>query len=186
MVRTMVEAVNPKMQKAVDHLAEELKSIRTGRASTAILDGVMVDHYGAVQPLKALASVSTPDARTIAITPWDKTAITAIEKSIRENSALGLNPMNDGSVVRLSIPALTEERRREVVKSLGSKIEDCRIALRNIRHDTLKDIQRLEKDKQASLDDVKFADTELNKLITLFQGKIEVLEVAKTKELMEV
>jgi ribosome recycling factor len=186
MVRTMVEAASPKMQKAVDHLAEELKSIRTGRASTAILDGVMVEQYGAVQPLKAVASVSTPDARTIAIAPWDKSVIPAIEKAIRENSSLGLNPMNDGSVVRLNIPALTEERRREIVKSLGAKIEDCRITLRNIRHDVLKDIQKLEKEKQASTDDVKFADAELNKMIVLFQGKIEAVEADKTKELMEV
>lgn len=186
MIRTLVESAGPKMQKAVDHFGEDLKSLRTGRATTALLDGVMVELYGTMQPLKAVASVNTPDARTIAVSPWDKAAMPVIEKAIRENQALGLNPSNDGSVIRMSVPPLTEERRKEIVKSLGGKVEDCRIVLRNIRHEILNEVQKMEKAKEATTDDVKFAETELNKKIAQFQRKIEELEAAKAKEIMEV
>ncbi len=186
MVRSLVEAAGPKMDKAVEHFAEDIKSLRTGRASAAMLDGVVVEYYGVVQPLKAIASVSTPDGRTIAVTPWDKGALAVIEKAIRDNQALGLNPSNDGSVIRLGIPAMTEERRREVVKSLSGKVEECRIALRNIRHDVLKEVQKLEKDKQATQDDVKFAEAELNKKIEQMQQKINAIEATKSQEIMAV
>ncbi len=186
MVRTLVDSAGPKMEKAVGHFGEDLKSLRTGRASVAMLDSVMVEQYGAVTPLKAVASVNTPDARSLAVTPWDKGMLAVIEKAIRENQSLGLNPMNDGNVIRMSIPPLTEERRREIVKSLGGKVEECRIALRNIRHDVLNEVKRLEKSKEATTDDVKFAETELNKKIDQFQVKINELEAAKTKEIMEV
>jgi ribosome recycling factor len=186
MVRTLVDTAGPKMDKAVEHFAEELKTLRTGRASVALLDGVTVEHYGVVQPLKAIASVNAPDARTLSITPWDKTALASIEKAIRDNQALGLNPSNDGNVIRLSIPPMTEERRRDVVKSLGSKVEECRITMRNIRHEVLNEVKRLEKSKEATSDDVKFAEAELNKKIEQFQKRIEELEAAKAKEIMEV
>lgn len=186
MVRNLVDGAGPKMDKAVEHLSEELGTIRTGRASVALVDGITVEYYGAPQPLKAIASINTPDARTIAITPWDKGAMTSIEKAIRETQSLGLNPMNDGNVIRLSIPPLTEERRREIAKGVGTKVEECRIALRNIRHDLLKEVQKLEKEKQATTDDVKFAEAELNKKIDQYHKRIEELEAAKTKELMEV
>ena len=186
MIRPIVESAQPKMDKAIDHLVEDLKSIRTGRASGALVENLTVDYYGMTQPLKAIASINTPDARTIAITPWDKGAMTSIEKAIQESPTLGLNPMNDGIVIRLSIPSLTEERRREIAKSLGSKIEDCRIALRNIRHDVLKEVQKLEKDKLATQDDVKFAEAELNKKIDACQRRIDEIEAVKTKEILEV
>jgi len=174
------------MDKALEHLAEELGGLRTGRASSALVDNIVVEYYGLTQPLKVVASINTPDARTIAITPWDKGAMTAVEKAIRETPSLGLNPNNDGSTIRLNIPALTEERRREIVKALGIKVEDCRIALRNIRHDALKEVQRLVKDKELTRDDEIFAEGELNKKIDQYQKKIEELEAAKTKELMAV
>ncbi len=186
MVRSLVEAAQPKMEKALEHLMQELSSLRTGRASTGLVDSLVVEHYGVAQPLKGMASINTPDARTIAITPWDKTALGPIEKALRESPTLGLNPMNDGVVIRLNIPSLTEDRRREIVKSLGGKVEDCRISLRNIRHDVLKEVQKQEKAKEATQDDVKFAETELNKKIDVFQKRIEELEAAKTKELMEI
>lgn len=186
MIRSLVESAGPKMDKAIEHFGEDIKSLRTGRASVAMLDGVVVEYYGVVQPLKAVASVNTPDGRTISVTPWDKGALGPIEKAIRDNQALGLNPSNDGNVIRVAIPAMTEERRREVVKSLSGKVEECRIALRNIRHDVLKEVQKLEKDKQATQDDVKFAEAELNKKIEQSQRKIDELEAAKTKEIMEV
>jgi ribosome recycling factor len=186
MVRTIVDSVNPKMEKALEHLAGELGGLRTGRATVSLVDGILVDYYGTPQPLKAVASINTPDAKTIAITPWDKQALGPIEKALREAPTLGLNPMNDGQVIRLNIPPFTEDRRREIVKSLGGKVEDCRITLRNIRHDVLKEVQKLEKDKQATQDDVKFAEAELNKKIEAFQKRIEDLESAKAKEIMEV
>jgi ribosome recycling factor len=186
MIRPLVDSVKPKMDKAVEHFAEDLKSLRTGRASTALVDNVVVEYYGITQPLKAVASVNTPDARTIAITPWDKGALPHIEKAIRDNQALGLNPTNDGNVIRMGIPPLTEERRREIVKSLGGKVEDCRIALRNLRHDVLNEAKKLEKAKDITSDDVKFAEAELNKLMDSYQKKIDELEAAKSKEIMEV
>jgi ribosome recycling factor len=186
MVRPIIEGTTPKMEKAIGHLAEEMNSLRTGRATTALVDNLMVESYGVTQPLKAIASINTPDSRTIAISPWDKGVLPVIEKAIRENQSLGLNPSNDGAVIRLNIPALTEDRRREIVKSLGAKIEDCRIALRNIRQDALREVKRLEKDKQVTQDDVKFAEAELNKKIDLFQKKIEELEAIKTQEIMSV
>jgi ribosome recycling factor len=186
MVRTLVESASPKMERAVEHFAEDLKSLRTGRASVSLLDGVMVDYYGAVQPLKAMASVNTPDARSITVTPWDKAALATIEKTLRDNQSLGLNPSNDGNMIRMSIPAMTEERRRDVVKSLGQKVEGCRVVLRNIRHDVLNDIKRMEKTKEATSDDVKFAEAELNKRIDQFQKRIDELEATKTREIMEV
>lgn len=186
MVRGMIEAAAPKMDRALEHLAEELGGLRTGRASTALVENITVEYYGAHQPLKAVASINTPDARTIAITPWDKGAMGPIEKAIRDTSSLGLNPNNDGQVIRLSIPALTEERRREIVKAVGVKVEDCRIALRNVRHEVLKDVQRLMKDKELQRDDEVFAEAELNKKMDQYQKKIDELEAAKTKELMEV
>jgi ribosome recycling factor len=186
MVRAMVDGANPKMDKALEHLAAELNSLRTGRASVGLVDSIVVDYYGAVQPLRSVASINTPDAKTIAITPWDKNALEPIEKAIRENQALGLNPSNDGRVIRLNIPPLTEERRRDIVKSMGAKIEDCRVALRNIRHEVLKDVQKLEKTKEVTQDDVRFAEAELNKKIDQYQKRIEELEAAKAKEIMEV
>lgn len=186
MVRALVDAADPKMDKALEHLAEELGSLRTGRASSALVDNIVVEYYGMTQPLKAVASINTPDGRTIAITPWDKGAMTAIEKAIRDTPSLGLNPNNDGSTIRLNIPMLTEERRRDIVKTLGGKVEECRIALRNVRHDVLKEVQRMVKDKELTRDDETFAEAELNKKIDQYQRKIEELEAAKTKELMEV
>jgi ribosome recycling factor len=174
------------MEKALEHLQVELNALRTGRASGALVENLVVDYYGQTQPLKAVASIATPDARTIAVTPWDKGALPSIEKAIRENHALGLNPSNDGQVIRLSIPPLTEERRREIVKSLGTKIEDCRISLRSVRHEILGEVKKLEKDKQLTSDDSKFAEAELNKKIDVFQKRIEAIEAAKTAELMAV
>lgn len=186
MVRPIIDGTTPKMEKAIEHLQQEMQALRTGRATTGLVDNMLVEHYGVTQPLKAMATISTPDARTIAISPWDRTAMAPIEKAIRDNQALGLNPNNDGVTIRLNIPSLTEDRRREIVKSLGSKIEECRITLRNIRHDAISEVKKLEKDKQATQDDVKFAEAELNKKIEQFQKRIEELEAAKTKEIMSV
>jgi ribosome recycling factor len=186
MVRQLVEGVNAKMDKALEHLREELGSLRTGRATTGLVDGMSVEVYGQMMPIKQLASINTPDARTIAISPWDRNSMASIEKAIRENQTLGLNPSNDGSVIRLNIPPMTEDRRREIVKQLGTKVEECNIALRNARHDVLDEAKKLEKDKQITQDDLKFAEAELNKKIDVYKEKIEEIRLAKEKEIMEV
>ena len=173
------------MQKALQFTAQELTKIRAGKASPAMVDGLRVDYYGNPTPLSQVANVSTPDNRTILIKPWEKPMLAEITKAIR-NSDLSLNPQQEADAVRLNIPPLTEERRKEIVKSLGSKVEDCRIALRNIRHDVLGEVKKLEKAKEATSDDVKFAEAELNKKIDQYQRKIEEIEAAKAKEIMEV
>src|SRR4051812_33044248 len=121
--RDLLKAAEPKMTKALEHLREELNALRTGRASVIMVDGLMVDYYGQPMQLKQLATIGTPDSRTIAITPWDRNAMDPIEKSIREAHSLGLTPNNDGHTIRLNIPPMTEERRRDVVKQLGDKAE---------------------------------------------------------------
>lgn len=185
-MRELAQKAIPKLDKAISHFESELSSIRTGRAHTSMLDGVMVESYGTLQPLKAVASITVPDGHSLAVTPWDKGMLAVVEKAIRENQALGLNPMNDGAVVRMNVPALTEERRREMVKLLGTKVEDCRVTMRNARHEVLGEAKRLVQAKEASQDDVKALEQELGKLLDRYQAKLEDLEAAKTKELMAV
>lgn len=182
----LLNSVEPKMAKALEHLSEELNSLRTGRASIVMVDGLTVDYYGQSMQLKQLATIGTPDAKTIAITPWDRNAMEPIEKSIRESQSLGLTPNNDGHTIRLNVPPMTEERRRDVVKQLGEKVEACHISLRNLRHEVLNEVKKLEKAKLATQDDIKFAEAELNKKIEAFRTKIADIEAAKTAEIMQV
>jgi ribosome recycling factor len=184
--RELVAAVDLKMNKALEHLREDLNSLRTGRASVVMVDGLVIDYYGQPMQLKQLATIGTPDGKTIAITPWDRNAMEPIEKAIREAQSLGLTPNNDGHTIRLNIPPMTEERRRDVVKQLGEKVEACHISLRNVRHEVLNEVKKLEKDKMATQDDVKFAENELNKKIEVFKAKILEVEAAKTAEVMQV
>jgi ribosome recycling factor len=186
MVANLVKTADPRMDKAIEHFEADMASLRTGRAQTAQVENLMVEQYGQLAPLKTVASISTPDAQTIAISPWDKNLVAVIEKMIRENQALGFNPMSDGNVVRINVPTMTEERRREIVKELGQKAEAANIALRNIRHDVLGEVKRLEKDGQATQDDMKFAEQELNKKIDGYKKKIDELTRAKEAELMTV
>ena len=188
MQHDLVEAAKPRMDRAIEHLESELRGLRTGRASTALVDSLQVESYGSLQPLKAVASITVPDARSLVITPWDKTLLSVIEKVIRETPSLGLNPTNDGNVIRLAIPPMTEERRRDLTKVLGQKIEECRISLRNARHEALAEAKKHERDKQATAaqDDVKATETELNKVLDVYQKQIEAIQIAKTAEIMEI
>lgn len=174
------------MDKAVEFLLDELKGLRTGRASTALVEGLSVEQYGQPMTLKQVATLSTPDARTVQITPWDPQMLPVIEKAIREAQSLGLNPNNDGHAIRLNLPPLNEETRKNLVKALGEKIEQCHITIRNIRRDLLDEVHKLEKDKQATEDDVRSAETELNKKIEEYREKVKNIEDAKAKEIMEV
>lgn len=182
----ILSQASPRMDKAVDHLQDSLRAIRTGRATTALLDGLTVEQYGQTTPLKAVATLSTPDAHTIAVTPWDKSLMTTIEKSIRESQSLGLNPSNDGSTIRLNIPPMTTERREQLVKQLGEQIEACHVSIRAVRHDLLDEARKEEKAGRATQDDLKGIETDLNKKIDVYRAKLEEIRKAKVAEIMEV
>jgi ribosome recycling factor len=173
-----------RMEKAVDDFRKDLSTIRTGRANVSVLDQVRVDYHGTPMPVNQLGTVSVPDAMTIVISPWDPSAVPLIDKAIR-TADLGLNPANDGKVVRIPIPPLTEDRRKELVKHLHKVLENHRTAARNIRRDQKEAIEKLEKDKKISEDDKKRSLDELEKLTQSETKKMEDLSGAKEKELLE-
>ena len=174
------------MNEAIVHLEQEFAKIQAGRASTSMVEGVLVSAYGQAQPLRNVATISTPDAQTIMIQPWDKAVIADIEKSIRERSDLGLNPMNDGVVLRITLPQPTEERRRELVKVSHAKAEEAKISIRNARHKAHAGIQTQLKDKEISEDEAKAMEKELQEATDRSNKKIEELAKAKEKDIMTV
>jgi ribosome recycling factor len=174
-----------RMQKSVEATRNELSSVRTGRASPHLLDRLIVDYYGAESPVKQLAQVAATDARMLTVTPYDKTAIGAIEKAVME-SDLGLTPSNDGNVIRLAIPELTEERRKEMVKVVHNVGEEGRIAIRNIRRDVMQDLRDLKKDGDVGGDEEHRAETELQKHTDATIGEIDNLLKGKEEEILEV
>ena len=165
-----------KMAQALDHFQDELKKVRTGRAHAGMLDGVMVEVYGANQ----VANVTAPEAQMLLVTPFDPSNITAIAAAIRDNQSLGFNPSDDGRVVRVPVPALTEERRKQLVKQVSEKSEEARIAMRTIRQDALKDAKRMKDAKELGEDDLKRVEKEIDSLMSDIQKRIE--ELFKTKE----
>ena len=173
------------MEKAVDDFRKELTTIRTGRANVSVLDSIRVDYHGTPMPVNQLGTVTVPDATMLVIAPWDASAVAMIDKAIRA-SDLGLNPTNDGKVVRVPMPAPTEERRRELVKHMHKTLENHRTAVRNIRRDAKEAIDKLEKDKKISQDEQKRALDELEKLTHAETKKIEDLAAAKEKEVMDI
>lgn len=173
-----------RMEKAVDDFRRELSSIRTGRANVSILDHVRVDYHGTQMPINQLGAVTVPDPMMLVISPWDPGAVPLIDKAIR-TSDLGLNPTNDGKVIRLPLPALTEERRKDLVKHLHKVLENHRTAMRNVRRDIKEAIEHLEKDKKVSEDERKRSVEELDKLTQSETKKIEDLSAAKEKEVLE-
>lgn len=174
-----------KMEKAVEALKKELGSIRTGRASLALVDGIMVDYYGTPTPLQQLAALNVADGRQIVIQPWEQKIIPAIEKAIMK-SDLGLTPSNDGKVVRITIPPLTEERRKQLVKIVKKVTEDARVVIRNIRRDANEEIKKLEKEKHLSEDDSKKTHNEVQKLTDSYISKADAILQHKESEIMEV
>jgi ribosome recycling factor len=174
-----------RMGKSVDATRNELATVRTGRASPHLLDRVIVDYYGAETPVKQLAQVAATDARMLTLTPYDKSSIGAIEKAVME-SDLGLTPSNDGNVIRLSIPELTEERRRELVKVVHNVAEDGRVAVRNIRRDVMHDLRELKKEGDAGSDEEHRAETELQKQTDDSIKEIDGLLKGKEEEILEV
>jgi ribosome recycling factor len=174
-----------RMEKAVEDFRKELSGVRTGRANTALLDHVRVDYHGTPMPLNQLGTLSVPDPAMIVVAPWDPSAVPLIDKAIR-TSDLGLNPTNDGKVVRVPIPALTEERRKDLVKHIHKVLENHRTAVRNIRRDIKEAIEKLEKEKKISEDDKKRSLDELEKVTHAETKKIEDLSAAKEKEVLEI
>jgi ribosome recycling factor len=178
-------AAKTRMEKAVEDFRKELASVRTGRANASILDHVRVDYHGTPMPVNQLGTVTIPDATMLVISPWDPSAVPLIDKAIR-SSDLGLNPTNDGKVVRIPIPAPTEERRKDLVKHIHKALENHRTAIRNIRRDLKEAIDKLEKDKKISQDEQKRALDELDKLSQSETKKVEELSATKEKEVMEI
>jgi|SRR5665213_3366704 len=176
----IIDETKRKLQTAVDHFGDELKKVRTGRASAGMLDGVMVEAYGQPTPLNQTATISVPEPQLLQITPFDPNNLQAINTAIRDNQSLGLNPMDDGRVVRVPIPPLTEERRREIAKQLNEKLENCMINLRQVRHEALRHVDQAKKDKEISENDQQRIDRQVDDLMG--QHKAEAEKMAKTKE----
>ena len=174
-----------KMEQAVTHLKDDLGAIRTGRATPAVLNRVTVEYYGTPVPLNQLASINVPEPRLLQVAPFDKGAISAIEKAI-QSSDLGITPNNDGSVIRLSFPPLTEERRKELVKQVHHRAEEGRVAVRNVRRHSKDELEKLEHDGDISEDDLTRAEKDLQKLTDRFVAEIDQIQGHKEQELMEV
>ncbi len=175
-----------KFNQAIDHFHDELRKIRTGRAHPGMLDGLMVEAYGSQMPLVQVGSVTVPEAQQLQITPFDPANLQAISTAIRDNHSLGLNPMDDGRVVRIQIPALTEERRREYVKVLSSKVEDTMISLRGSRHEALHQAEEAKKNRTLTEDDLGSIKKQLDDLITKQKVDIDSLAKAKEQEILTV
>lgn len=182
----VVNDAKAKFDGAVQHYQEQLKSLRTGRASASMLDGVVVEAYGQPMPLNQVANVTAPEAQLLQITPFDPNNLQAIAAAIRDNPSLGMNPSDDGRVVRVPVPPLNEERRRDIVKQLGAKQEDAMIALRNIRRDALDAVDQAKKDKDIGEDDAKRLQSQVEDAMRSTQGQIEAASKAKEAEIMTV
>jgi ribosome recycling factor len=185
MIDELLADAKERMQKSVEATRGELATVRTGRASPHLLDRLNVDYYGAATPLKQLAQVAATDARMLTVTPYDKSSISAIEKTVME-SDLGLTPSNDGNVIRLQIPELTEERRKELVKVVHGVAEQGRVAVRNIRRDVMHDLRELKKEGEAGSDEEHHGETELQKRTDQAIKEIDSLLKGKEEEILEV
>lgn len=185
MINDIIADAKVRMEKSVDALKSQLTKVRTGRAHPSLLDGIQVSYYGADTPLRQVANVSIEDSRTLAITVFDKSLTQAVEKAIMASN-LGLNPMSAGTVIRVPLPPLTEERRKDLVKLVRGEAEGGRVAIRNIRRDANADFKALLKDKEISEDDERKAAEEIQKITDLFVKKVDDVLAEKEKELMEV
>lgn len=185
MIDSIISEAGEKMDKTVDALKKELQKIRTGRASLNLLDDIRVDYYGTPTPLNQIASLSVPESRLITIQPWDPSAVKEIEKAIMKSN-LGLTPSSDGKIIRINIPPLTEDRRKDIVKQVNKLCEEYRIAVRNIRRDANDSLKSLKKDGDASEDDVSKAFDEIQKLTDEHVKQIDDLYKTKEKEILEV
>jgi ribosome recycling factor len=184
LIKKQVTDAKAAMDRAIDHADNELNKIRAGKASPSMLDDVYVDYYGTSTPLSQVGTVNTPDARTIVVQPWEKSLLTAIEKAIMEAN-LGVNPQNDGVIIRINVPPLTEERRRDLVKKAKGEAEHGKIAIRNVRKDANEKIRKL-KSEGVSEDEMKVGEAEVQKLTDAYIIKVDQLTEAKEKDIMTV
>jgi ribosome recycling factor len=184
LIKKQVTEAKASMDRAVDHCEGELQKIRAGKASPSMLDDIVVEYYGTPTPLSQVGSVNTPDARTIVIQPWEKSLLAPIEKAIKEAN-LGVNPQNDGVIIRINVPPLTEERRRDLVKKAKAEAENGKVAIRNIRKDANEKIRKL-KSEGVSEDEMKVGEAEVQKLTDAYIIKVEAHSVAKEKDIMTV
>jgi len=185
LVAMVLDEAREKMAKAVARASTDLASVRTGRATPSLVDKLRVDYYGADTPLQQIAGIAAPEPRLLVITPYDKTSMKAIEKAIQE-SDLGINPQNDGTVIRLAVPALTEERRRDLVKQAKAKAEDARVSVRGLRRSARHDLDQLAKDGDVGEDQIERAEKGLEKLTTDAIAEVESLLAHKEQELMQI
>jgi ribosome recycling factor len=184
LVKKQVTDAKALMEKAIDHCDTELNKIRAGKANPSMLDDIMVDYYGSPTPLSQVGSVNTPDARTIVVQPWEKSLLPLIEKAIKEAN-LGVNPQNDGVIIRINVPPLTEERRRDLVKKSKAEAEFGKVSVRSIRKDANEKIRKL-KSEGVSEDEMKTGEAEIQKLTDAYIIKVDVLSEAKEKDIMTV
>lgn len=180
----IVSDTQTKLTQAVDHFRGTLQALRTGRANPGMLDGVIVEAYGTQMPLNQVGNVTAPEAQLLQITPFDPNNLQAISTAIRNNQSLGLNPADDGRTVRVPVPPLTEERRRELAKQISQRQEDCMVGLRNIRHDALDVIDKAKKDKQIGEDDAKRLTAQVEDAMTNIRTEVEAAAKAKEQEIM--
>lgn len=182
----VVSQTKQKIDSALSHFAEELKKLRTGRASAGMLDGITVEAYGTPMPLNQVANVTAPEAQLLQITPFDPSNLQAISSAIRDNQSLGLNPSDDGRVVRVPIPPLTEDRRREITKQVGTKLEDAMISMRGIRHDMIDSVNQAKKDKDIGEDEARRLTAAIEEVMAKAKADAESLAKAKEQEIMTV
>jgi ribosome recycling factor len=175
-----------RMDGALEHFEAELKKVRTGRAHPGMLDGIVVMAYGTKMPLNQVANITAPEAQMLLVTPFDPSQITAITSAIRDSQSLGFNPSDDGRVVRVPVPPLTEERRRDMVKQASEKVEECRIALRGVRQDALKEAKKMKEDKQLSEDDLTAVEKKFDGLMHEYQAKIDADFKAKEQDILTI
>ncbi len=184
-METVFNKTKEKMEKCLDSLNRDYKAVRAGRANPAILDRITVDYYGAPTPLNQMAAISVPEPRMLMIQPWDASTLKEIEKAIN-TAEIGINPSNDGKVIRLAFPALTEERRKELVKDISKRAEEGKVAVRNVRRDAMDDIKKLKKDNQITEDDQKDGEKKLQDITDSYIKQIEEMEKVKEQEVLSI
>ncbi len=184
-MKTVFEFAKEKMNKSISALNSEYNSIRAGRANPAVLDSIRVDYWGVPTPVNQMAAVSVSEARILVIQPWDKSALKLIEKAI-QTSDIGINPQNDGSVIRLTFPPLTEERRKSLVKDVKSTAENSKVAIRNIRRDAIEKLKAMKKNSEITEDDLKYGEGEIQKITDDFIKQVDSVASAKEAEIMEI
>lgn len=184
-VEHVIEDSENRMTQAVEHLKHDLNGFRTGRANPAILEKIMVDYYGSPTPLNQVANISVPEARQLLIQPYDRNMITPIEKAI-QRSDLGVNPQSDGQVIRINLPALTEERRKDLVKQVHKRVEEGRVAVRNVRRDAMDHLKQMQKNKTISEDDLKRYEHQVDKVTHKYVELCDKAQTSKEQELMEI